>query len=68
MFKDDDAKLATLTDAQLGWDRGSLQYPFLKTAESALILEKKPRVHVWVIFSIQNVVLDYLGEKAQKIV
>ena len=41
---------------------------FLKSEKDGLILEKKgPEcVHLWVKFSIQNVVQEYLGEKASK--
>ena len=41
---------------------------FLKFEKDALILEKKGLdcVHLWVKFSIQNVVQEYLGEKASK--
>ena len=60
IFKDTYAYSATLTDTQLGEERGGFPFTFWKS-------KKGPDwVHLWDKFSIQNVVYKYLREKAPK--
>ena len=59
-----------ITGAQLGGVRGGgLPYPFLKSKESALILEKNALIVciLYVTFTIQNVVLRVSKRKNFKI-
>ena len=47
--------------------RGGLHYPFLKMEKSALILEDPNFVHLKARFSIQNAILENVGEKTQNV-
>ena len=58
IFRIIDAYSSTLTGMQLGKEGAGLPYSFWEIKKNVLILEKKAMIaHLWVKFSIQNVVV-----------